>query len=236
MRRLVVALLVLSACSSDAPADGMRTGAAAPGAGAAGSGASSTAGSGAALEPSDFGNAPAGTPVVDAEPVAAPTTRKACNPGFYLGTYSCELTLFGLPLPLMGDVSFNLSVNESVVTSECVSNEFCADLVIAENSGTLYGLAGFYGFETVLDGALDCERGEFRATGIGGRWGAAISSDPSDPEALWTVDEPPLGAFDGDLEGMHEASGVEAIEGTWNLIETASAITCIGPFRVELQP
>ena len=115
-------------------------------------------------------------------------------------------------------------------------NEFCADLVIAENSGTLFGLAGFYGFETVLDGALDCTTGEFRATGLGGRWGSAISTDPSDPEALWTVEEPPLGTFDGDLAGMHEGGTIEAIEGTWDLVETDSAITCVGPFRVELQP
>ena len=39
-----------------------------------------------------------------------------------------------------------------------------------------------------------------------------------------------------ELTGMHEAAAVEAIEGTWNLAETASGITCVGPFRVELQP
>lgn len=231
-KTLVVALVVLSfACSADPRGTGSRTST------TPSMTSGPAAGSGAAPDPSGFGNAPpSGAPTVDAEPIAPPAAQRGCNPGFYLGTYSCELILFGLPAPLEGDVSFNLSVNQSVTSTDCVSNEFCADLVIEENSGTLFGLAGFYGFETVLDGALDCTTGEFRATGLGGRWGAAISTDPNDPQALWTVEDPPVGMFDGELSGTHESSPIEAIEGTWNLVETASGITCNGPFRVELQP
>lgn len=160
-----------------------------------------------------------------------------CTPGLYLGTYECEISLFGLPVPLAGDVSFNLSINETTVDGQCEpGQEFCADLVIAENSGTLFGLAGFIGFETMLEGALDCTTGTFRASALGGRWGNAVSMDPNDPDALWTIADPPLGRFNGELKGMHTASPAETITGDWNLHEPDMDITCAGPFTVELQP
>ncbi len=229
---LAIAVVLTSACSSEPAAPRQRTDS------AAALPAQPSAGSGGDAEPSDFGNASPSAPIADAgRVVTTPTVRRDCNPGFYLGTYSCEISLFGLPLPLTGDVSFNLSVNESVVERECEpSDEFCADLVIAENSGTLFGLAGLIGFETMLDGALDCTTGEFRATGLGGRYGSPISTNPNDPDALWTVQDPPAGMFEGDLSGVHASAPVEAIEGTWSLVETVSAVACNGPFRVELQP
>ena len=194
-------------------------------------------------DPPDFGEQPppvAGTSggVVDAGPI--PSDR-SCKPGFYLGTYSCDVELFGLPVPLMGDVSFNLSVNEDMVAGNCPpSEEFCPDLVISENSGTLFGLANFIGFETQLDGALDCETGEFRATGVDGRYGNPVSTDPNDPDALLTVEEPPLGMFDGMFMGTQKpgsAGASDSIEGLWNLVDiTISGLSCEGPFQVELQP
>jgi hypothetical protein len=190
-------------------------------------------------EPSDFENPTAPAPMVDAGNTRVPEPRPECSPGFYLGTYSCELTIGGLPVPLEGDVSFNLSINEMIVPGECeASDEFCSDLVISENGGTLYGIAfGFYAFETQLTGALDCATGEFRAMGLGGRWGTAISSDPNDPDALWTIEEPAAGSFDGELDGLHAlAGGTESIAGDWFLRDAVNDLTCTGPFTVTLQP
>lgn len=192
------------------------------------------------MAPNDFGNPEGMAQAFDAGPVQDPSMPAGdCSPGLYLGTYECEITLFGLlPVPLAGDVSFNLSINESTVERECdETDEFCSDLVISENGGTLFGLAGFVGFETKLQGALDCSTGEFRASGVDGRWGNAISTDPNDPDALWTVEDPPMGMFDGELSGMHEKNGAsETIAGSWDLTENTMDITCAGPFTVTLQP
>lgn len=189
--------------------------------------------------PNDFGNPDSMTPVVDAGPIVQERPTENCSPGLYLGTYDCEIMIFGLPFPLAGDVSFNLSINEMTIDQECADGEeFCADLVISENGGTLFGFAGgFYGFETMLAGALDCATGEFRAMGVDGRWGNAISEDPNDPNAFWTVMDPPIGMFDGTLSGLHEKSGSsETIAGTWDLTENTMDINCAGPFTVTLQP
>ena len=192
------------------------------------------------LPPSDFGNPNDPPQVFDAGPMQPTRPANDCSPGFYLGTYSCEIVLFGLlPVPLAGDVSFNLSINETTVDRECdPTDEFCSDLVISENGGTLFGLAsGFIGFETKLEGALDCATGEFRANGVDGRWGTAISTDPNDPNALLTVEDPPMGMFDGLLMGMHtKAAATETIAGNWDLTENTMDINCAGPFTVTLQP
>ena len=193
------------------------------------------------MEPGDFGNPDEMAQAFDAGPAENSSAPAGdCSPGLYLGTYSCDITLFGLlPVPLAGDVSFNLSINETTVDRECdEADEFCSDLVISENGGTLFGFAGGYiGFETTLQGALDCSTGEFRATGVDGRWGNAISTDPNDPDALWTVEDPPMGMFDGELTGMHTKSGTgETIAGNWDLMENTMDITCAGPFTVTLQP
>lgn len=188
--------------------------------------------------PGDFGNPDVMTPAIDAGP-SLPTgmPTRNCSPGLYFGTYDCSISLFGLPLPLMGDVSFNLSVNETVVDAECdTGEEFCADLVISENGGTLFGLAGFIGFETMLQGALDCTTGEFRAAGVDGHYGNAVSSDPNDPNALWTVEDPPVGLFDGELAGTHMRGTTETIAGEWSLSEEATGVACVGPFSVTLRP
>jgi hypothetical protein len=59
----------------------------------------------------------------------------------------------------------------------------------------------------------------------------------TDPNAFWTVEDPPIGMFDGTLSGMHEKSGSdETIAGTWDLTENTMDINCAGPFTVKLQP
>ena len=185
----------------------------------------------------DFGNAMRAAPMASTAggsaaraPEMAPA---ACSPGLYLGTYDCDVDVLGVPLPLSGDVSFNLSINETAVPSDC--EEFCPDLVISENSGTLFGFAGAIAFETQLQGALDCKTGEFKAQGIGGKYGNGISTDANDPDALWTVEDPPYGTFEGMLAGMHRPGPPELIEGNWDLADTASGTACHGPFKVVLQ-
>lgn len=184
-----------------------------------------------------FDNAP--KTMLDASTAVGPTTPtdgpEHCDPGFYLGTYECPLLINGLPFPLMGDVSFNLEINEEVV--ECdPADEFCADLVIAEGSGTLFGIASLWGFEAPLSGGLDCGTGEFRTEPLKGVWGTPVSSDPNDPNALWTVQQPPMGMFDGELSGNHLGALPQVIEGSWNLTETGFGANCTGTFNVQLQP
>ena len=85
-------------------------------------------------------------------------------------------------------------------------------------------------------GGLDCTTGEFRTDGLDGIYGGAVSSDPADPNALWTVQQPPLGMFQGDLSGMHLGDTPQVIEGTWRLADTVTGTSCTGAFSVQLQP
>jgi hypothetical protein len=186
-----------------------------------------------------FGNATPMTPRAGAagSAPAMPMPRANCKGGQYLGTYHCSLDVIGIPSTLDGDVSFVLEIDETVVPGEC-DVEFCPDLVIAEGSGTLFGIAGDTGwaFEGELDGGLDCQTGEFRAAAANGIFGLAGPTDPANPDELGTVLDPPLGAFDGMFSGMHGAGPPERITGDWDLAEVADFARCTGPFMVELQP
>jgi len=163
-----------------------------------------------------------------------PMAVENCDPGLYLGTYECDLVVFGLPTTLTGDVAFNLEINEQVV--ECASdNEFCFDLVISEGSGKLFGIAVGWGFEAALKGGLNCQTGEFRTEPLDGIYGSAVSSDPNDPNALWMVQQPPAGMFKGDLTGQHVGGTPQLIEGEWSLVQEGFA-SCTGSFTTELQP
>jgi hypothetical protein len=186
----------------------------------------------------DFGNAPPTAPMLGtagATAIRAPATPPSgCSPGLYVGTYDCDVDLLGIQLPLSGDVSFNLSIDQTKAPGKCGA-EFCPDLVISDNSGTLFGFAGLIAFETKLHGALDCKTGEFKAQGIDGKYGNGVSTDLNNPNALWTVGDPPFGTFDGMLAGMHHTGTPEFIAGNWDLRDTASGTSCSGPFKVALQ-
>jgi hypothetical protein len=185
-----------------------------------------------------FGNAPPMMPGagIAGAPPAMPTPRANCEGGRYVGRYNCSLDVIGIPSTLDGDVSFVLEIDETIVPGQC--DEFCPDLVIAEGSGTLFGVAGDTGwaFQGELDGGLNCQTGEFRATAANGIFGLAGSTDPSKPDELTTVLDPPLGAFDGTFSGMHGAGPPERITGNWDLAEVADFARCTGPFMVQLQP
>lgn len=141
-----------------------------------------------------------------------------------------------MSFPLEGQVLFDLTTNQSA--QDCPpDDEFCYDLVIDENSGKLFGFAVLIiGFETSLEGGLDCKTGTFFARAVNGIWGLPISSNPSDPAAPLTVAKPPVGMFDGEMNGQHREGTTQRIEGTWSLQEAASMLNCPGPFQVERQP
>lgn len=163
--------------------------------------------------------------------------QSSCKSGQYRGTYSCDLEVFGIPSTLEGNVSFVLEIDETVMPGECQA-EFCPDLVIAAGTGTLFGAAGDTGwaFQGKLDGGLDCESGEFRASIPDGVYGLAGLSDPNDPSSVVIVADPPLGNFDGMLSGMHANGSPERIAGDWDLADAADFARCTGPFMVELMP
>jgi hypothetical protein len=230
-----------SACSPDSTQQARGNGSpacASAECGAAG-GASAAADSGTS---SDFGNAP---PITDAGTVDFDALQKerdpnkACDPGTYKGTYKCTLEMNGMmSLQLEGNVSFDLAIDETTQMNDCPpGTEFCQDLVIAKGSGKLLGFALLIiGFETSLEGGLDCKTGEFQAKAIDGIWGLPVSSNPSDPNAPLTVSKPPSGMFDGELNGVHLGGTPQRIEGMWSLREIAMNLVCPGPFTVERQP
>lgn len=238
LRLIVIGLLLSGACSDDNSEPGARSG---NGGGSRGGGGD---GDGDGTTP-DFGNSgdgdgddmpgSGGSPGGD-DPQPAPDF---CSPGVYRGTYNCELTNNGMPAgPLEGAVQFDLAIDEATIEDDCPPDqEFCFDLVIPEGSGTLFGFVGLIvGFETQLEGGLDCRTGEFRASAVDGVWGLPVSSDPSDPNAPATIADPPSGTFDGTLEGTHNGAQPEKIEGSWDLTEMTYNYNCNGPFTVELLP
>jgi hypothetical protein len=160
-----------------------------------------------------------------------------CKGGEFRGRYTCDLQVVGVPATLDGDVSFVLEIDATHVHGDC-DDEFCPDLVIAKGSGTLYGAAGDTGwaFQGKLDGGLDCQSGEFRATASNGIYGIAGSANTSDPNASMMVLDPALGEFNGKFSGMHSSGPPERITGDWDLVDAADLASCTGPFMVELQP
>jgi hypothetical protein len=158
-----------------------------------------------------------------------------CSPGTYVGTYTCTLEMDGMmSVEIDGDISFDLT--SKVKTQACPpDSEFCDDLVIAQ--GKLFGFAVLViGFETSLEGGLDCKTGMFHAKTADGVWGLPVPVDPSNPDSPLTVADPPAGMFDGDMSGVHHAGPPEAIEGMWSLEESSTMLKCPGPFHVKLQP
>jgi len=161
-----------------------------------------------------------------------------CDPGSYAGTYECYLVMQGEPTDtkIEGVVAFDLEINEVTMTQAACppGQEFCDfDLVISEGSGELFGFVlGVVGFETGLEGGLDCSTGEFHAKAVGGIYGIPWP-DPDDPDGKLKVTVE-LGTFDGTLDGYHNGKMPEVIAGEWNLGEPSFDIYCPGPFSVQL--
>lgn len=169
-------------------------------------------------------------PYTPGSPPASMQSAPGCEPGVYLGTYDCDVD-FGIgPLPLEGDVSFNLEVSAMPAAQGC--QEFCVDLAIATASSTLFGVAGAVSFESKLTGGLDCRTGEFRASVDNGIYGFGEQIDPSDPDSLWRVAQPSFGTFVGNLSGSYTPA-LPQIQGMWNLKDDLTGTTCEGPFKVK---
>lgn len=169
-------------------------------------------------------------------PTVSGSTLEHCDPGSYVGTYNCKLVMQGMPTDtsIDGVVSFDLEVNTVETMQKCPPGaEFCDfDLVIKEGTGNLFGFVlGLVGFETGLQGGLDCRTGKFHASAVGGVYGIPWE-DPDKPGKLKVVAE--VGTFDGTLDGFHSGKTPQVISGTWNLGEPSVDIYCPGPFSVEL--
>jgi hypothetical protein len=156
-----------------------------------------------------------------------------CKPGRYEGTYTCEIALLEgsfMYFTVEGRVAFTLERDTKTVQDCMIGSEFCADLVISKDSGFMSAqAAGIYAFGATLDGGLDCRSGQFRAAAINGVWG--LIDGVADTSAPPKVLDPPLGMFDGSLEGNHTRAAVESIGGTWNLYEHGLDARCVGPFN-----
>jgi hypothetical protein len=175
------------------------------------------------------------TPSGGAVPPAMPDH---CGSGEYAGTYSCKLVMQGTATDALieGVVSFYLEANTAQSMMSCPPGaEFCDfDLVIKEGSGKLFGFVlGVVGFETGLQGGLDCSTGKFHASAVGGVYGVPWD-DPDNPGKLEV--SVPIGTFDGTLDGIHQGQTPQVIAGDWNLGEPSLDIYCPGPFSVELMP
>lgn len=233
----VAALLVLAACSSDVSPMNRSLG--------EDNGQVEGFGNGTSTDPAGLVQAatPQETTLVSApNPGSGPSAGplENCDPGSYTGTYECYLVQQGEPTDtkIEGVVAFDLEINEVTMTQTACppGQEFCDfDLVISEGSGELFGFVlGVVGFETALEGGLDCSTGEFQARAVGGVYGVPWP-DPDDPEGKLKVTVE-LGTFDGTLAGYHGGKIPEVISGEWNLGEPTFDIYCPGPFSVELSP
>ena len=177
----------------------------------------------------------AGGASVRTVPQGTSPATPGCLGGYYEGTYNCVVDFVGLgQLDNQGQTAFTLEINKMTV-DKGLCQEFCPDLVIAQGTGTLFGLAGPYAFQSQLDGGLDCQTGEFRANIKQGVYGFPGPSDPNDEDSkLAVVFE--MGTFGGMLKGMHDSGPPEQIDGDWALSETVTSVSCTGPFSVKLQP
>ena len=109
--------------------------------------------------------------------------------------------------------------------------EFCYDLVISENGGTLLARDRSNRLREDAQGALDCTPGGPRQR-LDGRWGTAISTIQR-PNALLTFEEPRW-LVRRSAMGMNTSRATARRD--WDLTENTMDINCAGPFTVTLQP
>lgn len=164
----------------------------------------------------------------------AEQSSDACMPGTYEGEYECVVTRRGLPYPLWGRGALSLERDEETIQTCEPGIEFCTDLVIAGNSGTLGGqAAALFAFVAELAGWLDCGTGEFRAAAVEGRWAMPdLGKDPNEPSSAI---DPEIGVSDGTLSSTVMKAAGETIGGTRDLYDHDNSPRCMGPCRVTLQ-
>lgn len=160
-----------------------------------------------------------GAVFTDAQAADATVQLKGCEPGRYVGIYTCE----GSVLP-EGPLEFLLEVNERLDPG-AVCTELCPNLIIKEGSGKLRGVWTLAGFEGQLQGGLECETGKFEAKVVDGVWGLP----PSEPDgSVLAVDK-----FQATLRGTYTAGKPERIEGTWDIKPDIAVSGCTGTIKLQ---
>jgi hypothetical protein len=208
MKTGLIGLVFLLACRTDTPPAERGPGGSPGDAGADGS---SDMEGGATVELFD-----AIIPLIDATPHEGTVTVDDCEPGTYVGKYTCRSATSVFP---EGALQFELVINDTKVEDDgCV--EFCSDLVIKAGTGTLTGLwAGVVDFNGQLEGGLDCGSGKFAASVTDGVWGP------------WGL---PAGKFAAALNASYAKGPPAAISGTWEVKPEGTLDgACSGEFNLE---
>jgi hypothetical protein len=171
----------------------------------------------------------------DAHPKATMVADSACKAGFYQGTfaglYSSHLTLFGINIPVTGNVELTLNQEGStnqmcsiVVEGEGITSESCND-VFTLSGGTIQGVAdkigvgdggvGGFPYYCSMTGTLDCAKRILDNGWIECTYCVGPISNPDAGGALATCDLAG-GNFSGPLTANYDTSTLSFIDGTWN--------------------
>ena len=238
MRALIGLSLLLSACAGDAieaRQAPITAGAPAPPMAASGAGGSqagglipglSDAGTGMITLPDDDGGVtlpsseakkPPADPKITFDWPESQPNKLSCEPGEYVGKFSCLFTLdnewgqlFGGMAQLEGEVRLTLV--------RSMSGEF---LEIA--NGQFEALASsVIGARAMLVGKLDCRTQRFEASLMNGLW---AFGDPTNP--LF-----PGGMLEGDIMGMYQD---RKLSGEWTLGDPLQG-DCVGTWMASLNP
>ena len=145
-------------------------------------------------------------------PETAPGQGSKCQPGTYVGTFTCSYDDLGITLDGPVTLHFEKSMN----------GEFL-DLSDAK----LEGQGGVFGFSAQLAGRLNCSTLEFSAEVTTGVWGLGFPVDD------------PSGTFTGTLKGTLDRD-THQIQGDWALLsdlaDQSSSGNCVGPWMANLTP
>jgi hypothetical protein len=170
--------------------------------------------------------------VPDSAPAATMFTDSACKAGFYegafTGNYSSHLTLFGIDIPVSGNVQLTLN-QEGSSNQQCTIDiqgegntvEMCSD-VFTLSGGTITGVAdaneagtGGFPYYCSMTGTLDCakkilDNGWIECTYC---LGPVVDPDAGNPLATCQVAG---GNFSGKLTANYDTSTLAFTDGNWN--------------------
>jgi hypothetical protein len=166
----------------------------------------------------------------DAHPPAQMFTDSACKAGFYQGSftgmYSSHLTLFGINIPVSGNVELTLDQEGSstqtcsiMVEGEGMTTESCSDLFTL-SGGTITGVAdgndsggGGFPYYCSMTGTLDCAKKVLDNGWIECTYCLGSITDGGDPLATCNLAG---GNFAGPLTANYDTSTLAFTDGTWN--------------------
>jgi hypothetical protein len=177
----------------------------------------------------------AGYKVPDSAPAATMFTDSACKAGYYAGAftgnYSSHLTLFGIDIPVSGNVQLTLdqegSSNQTCmidVQGEGVTTESCSD-VFTLSGGTITGVAdgndaggGGFPYYCSMTGTLDCAKKVLDNGWIECTYclGAVVDPDGGNGGNPLATCALAGGNFSGRLTANYDTSTLAFTDGTWN--------------------